>query len=854
MEGFEEFLNLRGIHRSLNNNHTTSTAFSRHQIRVQPQDDYDMSDDEDLIAASNFVEADMVESISNDNEVQPDHDHERHDDAHAENDEQFDVRDRSNDGIEEQHMSFIEHANASEFGTNRITTGRGQVGPQAHRSIEEYTEEIRRTLQVEFSDSDGEDEAYDSISDDDTPVYTSSSSRVNRETMSCLEELDDNFKYTERKPSSVRFKYHRSHDKTNFIYSPPVKTIDRGSFVVDIEPHQELLLLKQAPAEKFYNGMELNVAGTTTLKSMRGCMQYKNNLSCVFAHDGGDYLVVACNSRLDIYDFDSMTNLPNETPRLMFDTKPTFTSTTDRVVAASPYFPHGINYVKSCQFLGKTVVCACIDDGRLLIWYVDALVEQLKRHQPSAEEVQFRNLKIPPSFKIRLSASLWGLDIKDNIIVASDNSQCIVLLYFHEQDGRFYHVKSHQLLHNIPSVAIIKHTHGAVEVSCVTIAGEVVVLDFQFKLVLGPLNKSDLEFFQHRAVYYTDPMIESLEYGNGDDEVYRHRHLDHYEDRDLISSARTVFKRVEFYPPSLLSRCVVDEDCWTIQPFRRSWFLPVGSLQSVFGDCEIDDEKECDRIIAESIVLKSKQGFQLQREGEVLQEDGKDDVIDSGTGLGSAANYQFYQCDSIDFHGVEPPVIRMPATAKMTDINDEYRRIHRDILLHEKSNKIVDDFLAVTTSKKMALFKYPSLYCPCATKPLFNLDLHKKTESCYSNRLSISAVIPELSCFIGVSQQGIVTIMRMCTYRGVYGMRQEHVFPNAFKVAATADGGSYRTIVGLSVREKKSQVGVNNGDCSTVFDSSCIDGVRASEIKDSPSYLLYILYDDGKILGYSLSE
>ncbi|CCG24421.1 Crt10 protein [Candida orthopsilosis Co 90-125] len=845
MEGFEEFLALRGVQRTLINRNTPF-RYAHHNTRSQRQDTFDSSDD-----GSSLGEGDLIENISNDNEVQVDDDDDDDDDlvgeSHYERDEAW-----FEDRVGIRLLNGTDYVQAAPprlresviFGVHSVVlAGRDDFPRQfrlANELVEESSDDIR---DASFEgDSEDTDSLYNSGGGNFNTVVESTpvtaSSIISGSAMSQLGELDSKFKFTEKKSSSVRYRYPRLQDKTNFIYSPPVKEIEKDTFQVNIERNQKQFLLQQAPAEKFYNGLNLTAQGSIALNSVKDSMKYKNNLTCTFSHDG-DYLVIAVESRLHIYDFDPMTNLPNRTPRLIFDTKPSFSSTTDRVVSTWPYFPHGINYIRNCQFLGKTVVCACIDDGRLLIWFVERFVEQMNQFESPIEQESFRNLTISPDFKVRLSASLWGLDIKENIIIASDNSQCVVLLFYHEHDGRFYHVKTHQILHNIPSVSIIKHTRKTVHVACASISGELVIFEFKLRLVAGPLNKSDLEFFQHRTIYYTDPMIESLEYGNGDDDGYRRWHQDLYNDVDLISNGKNVFKRIEFYTPTILSRCVLNEDCWTIQPFHSNWFLPVGSLQSVFGDSEIDEEKEHARIIAESDVLKWKQDRKSQK--QVLDENENDGDFDNQTSLGVAAKYQFYKSNSIDFEGADDPVIRIPSSAKMTNVNDEYKRIHKDIVLREKVKNVTDDFMIVTTSKKIALFKYPTLYCPCATNPLFNLDLYRKADSCHSNRLSISVVIPELSCFIGVSQQGTVTIMRLCTSRGVYGMRQEHVFPNAFKMAPT-DNGNYRSIVGLSVREKKSQVGANNGDCESVGE------------KDGSIYLLYILYDDGSLLGYTLRE
>ena len=70
---------------------------------------------------------------------------------------------------------------------------------------------------------------------------------------------------------------------------------------------------------------------------------------------------------------------------------------------------------------------------------------------------------VKPDFRIKTEASLWGLDFKtynghNILVVASDNSQSVVLLYYHPVDERFYNIKSHQILHNIPDISIVSYT------------------------------------------------------------------------------------------------------------------------------------------------------------------------------------------------------------------------------------------------------------------------------------------------------------------------------------------------------------------------------------------------------------
>ena len=67
--------------------------------------------------------------------------------------------------------------------------------------------------------------------------------------------------------------------------------------------------------------------------------------------------------------------------------------------------------------------------------------------------------------------------------------------------------------------------------------------------------------------------------------------------------------------------------------------------------------------------------------------------------------------------------------------------------------------------------------------------------------------------------------MRLCQHRRLYGIIQEHLFPNALSLALGYNG--YRTITGLSAR-------------------------NISVAEHLPRYLLYVTYLNGVVLTYEL--
>ncbi|GME93024.1 unnamed protein product [Ambrosiozyma monospora] len=121
------------------------------------------------------------------------------------------------------------------------------------------------------------------------------------------------------------------------------------------------------------------------------------------------------------------------------------------------------------------------------------------------------------------------------------------------------------------------------------------------------------------------------------------------------------------------------------------------------------------------------------------------------------------------------------------------------------------------------LFRANKLVCNATVTNVFRCRPPNE-ELSYSNRLSLALVIPEINCYIVASQMGIVSVFRLTTFRGLYGMRQEYVLPNYNRLCLSADSG-IRTLVGLNYKK------IGEG-----------------------RFLLFLVYIDGLCLTYELSD
>lgn len=671
----------------------------------------------------------------------------------------------------------------------------------------------------------------------------------NRETLLDVREIESSIRIQDLNNQLVDHLSSNNVHTDEEFYHPSQGTggvcgnIDSPDFK-EIDYSNPLRLLSTAPASRFKDLIQMKHCGLKKVSGIENIKKFKNNLAVVIEDESRrPYLVIAYNSELVFYDFDGYHNLPNEDSVFRFDTSPEFTSTNDRIASTLSEFPHTINFLKASKFLNKQVITVCTDDGSLMIWHVESLCGQIDKLGKSRNDFdnynynrssvsgtnRFCGFKISPNYIVKLGASAWGLDFMDytderglshSIVVTSDNSHRITLLYYHKPDHRFYHVTTHAVLHNIPEVSVLsintENDLHIVKVVSVSISGELLVFEFKFLICAGPINEGELSYFQNEKLYFVDLRRTSV---NAD--------LDDLSRSDPVNEIyRNMLPRVHFHRPSVISRTILDEGCWTCKVANAAYFKPVQSIRAMVGDVSINEENEVKHIINESIIL------------DCLY----DPLRTSHLGIG--AKWQFFISPTVSFK--ESPLTNAEPelnSAKLTRLDDEYRRIRKGVFADVHHNRgypkrqslngkyyyyggeIQPNMVAVSTFEKLGLFQADTLFCNCATRKLFDLSIPYNNESKYTNRISITCLIPELLSLVAVSQQGFVSLIRLCQHRGLYGMRQEQLFPNAISLALGSRG--YRSIVGLCARNISVQ---------------------------KPRFLIFLTYSDGVVISYELTE
>lgn len=579
-------------------------------------------------------------------------------------------------------------------------------------------------------------------------------------------------------------------------------------------------------SKTFEDGISLSFVDKTKLLYLKNVYRFKNNITTIISSDSNSYLVAADNSDLAFYEFDDLCELPKKQPALKISTHPTFTTDNDRLIATRPRYPHSINFLRVFNnFCGKQVIVACTDDGSILIWFSDEIINHIIERQKNYVDSNLTNTsRCVPDFRIKMVSSCWCVDIgqafdeyghEHYIILASDNSQKVTCIFYHEADNQFYDTESQPALHNIPEVSIISyHIDGEfhrVKVSCASVSEELIVFRFKFAVALGPLTQHQLS------------LLTPCHYINC------HFHIS--EPGDFPTHDR--MERVIFQPSVVRARNKIGESCWTTKPVSSKHFKSVSCLAELFGNPDVDEVKEMSRISLESEVLTrpmhGSSGWNRDLGG----------YVKDGTLSGCASKFQFYKC---------PTTLLTSDMIKNTydkNDDDEIRRVKKDYFrtalkadLGGRSNlqkhsthlkkgthpKSENSLLVVSSEKRVFLFQTGSLICNSGTDNVFDMKIPCNSETEHCDRISISEFIPELQCLIAVSQQGLLSVFRLCEYKGIYGMRQEHVFPNATKIAFSDK--EFRSIAGIAIKDKS--------------------------LSQFSRFLLYIIYNDGLVLLYRL--
>lgn len=522
-----------------------------------------------------------------------------------------------------------------------------------------------------------------------------------------------------------------------------------------------------SPAMLYEDSLELKALGAVNLMGLSSSQKFKNNLCTVVFVENlhNTYLLVGCNSEILFYEFSAETKLPLSKPIVQIETRPSFTSRQDMLSSVLRLDPHTINSVKSGSWRGEQVFAVCVDDGSILVWKTSVLESLILRRLKVTNMRQTHGIWLKPTFRFKLEASAWSTDFASILTEKGEPHNILVGSSNARKVALYYEDKKKEMFHEIKSPEFL---HNIPEVNIMKY-----FLENNNHIVLVSCTSISGEILTLR---------------------FQFKILDD-QDSSFIASI-----------PAVLSRSQLPNYCWTAKPIRRQFFKKVKSLRAMLGN------EKC----SEEAILND-----LRRDGNCFETDGKEEVNQVLAGL------HHYRCPVISSSESQSG----PSCEAFASIDERYRRIHRHLKAKGGSDQrgvcaTCDDIiLAVTTQNRAGIFCADSLHCNADTDIVFNFKLPGDEDTAWINRISITLILPSLLAWVLVSQQGLVSVFRFCEYKGIFGIRQEHIFPNGANIAFGET--SLRTIVGVSTLE-------------------------VSAVEEYPRFILQIIYSDGLCLNYEL--
>lgn len=540
----------------------------------------------------------------------------------------------------------------------------------------------------------------------------------------------------------------------------------RSFYEVDescLETENTGLLVSHNPAELYNDLLDLRQLSVQQLDGLHDSLPFKNNL-LVFMDDNDlddPLLVVACESSLLFYSalpHDATSTNRSHTPLFRFDSRPLSTSPNDLRAAVSHSNPHTINYLKyDSSWMDYSVLAACTDDGRILIWRCNLLYDKIRQFEINQRpRSTYYGVRVVQDYELRLGSSCWCVDFAtcaDNqgsyhhAAVGSCNDHLVKLFYYSSEEDSFKTIESFSMNHNVPEVSVLEYlidgNNHEVYVCIACISGDVFTAVFRF----DPKN---------------------------------------------FKNARC----------ERLLKAKLHSDCWTAKPIADRYFLPVNSFRALTGAHYRDEQILEAALEVESRILN-------QKSGEVSL----------------ASKIQKFHVPSLYWIGGLASFDEVDQVTVKEDDSYKMKQILHSELVENVQMMFLDVHIVVSTPKEVALLRGDSLLCQASSGALFDFEEHKcQNDMGWSDRISISHLIPELLVLVLATQAGLLTIMRLCHYNGNHAMRQEYLLPGPASQLNLS-----RTILGVTSRD-------------------------ISVLTQIPRFLLCVTFSDGKAAVYELAQ
>ncbi|KAH3670464.1 hypothetical protein OGAPHI_000979 [Ogataea philodendri] len=498
--------------------------------------------------------------------------------------------------------------------------------------------------------------------------------------------------------------------------------------------------IKSQPAQKFEDSLDIAFQGFRKMEFARPG-KYKNNIVCCSARYSKVF--VGIQASIYVYSLECSKLEPKRNAEAIIHTEPATTTSTHRQNATMLHFPHTINYMIIGEFKNQETLAMGCDDGRVLLYTVCELVKSLNPQNAGS------NVKHSPNYEFTASSSVWGIDMYNNLVVVSDNSQSIQLHVF-DDGGKHQSIQTHQILHNVPSVSFIRD-EDEIYVSAASISGELVIFKFPM-------------------VYNHGPMKEGL----GD------------------------FDRIRLKRPYVVSRALLGDNVWTTTYVDSSCFKEVDSVGELTGDEWMAENMIINEMLNESRILdcesdecsSSHVGLASCFHNFFIPTvalDNMHPVMQPKPFASLSDNYRRIKKVYDEYY------LTNQRSKQKSHVSFNCKKYWQEkAVTAQFSNK----FLLVSTALRLGLFRADKLICNATASKVFQFKPFNE-DWLHSNRISLSFVIPDLNCYVAGSQSGLVSVFRLTTFRGIYGFRQEFVIPNYERLCLSGDFG-VRTLIGIT--------------------------------------------------------
>lgn len=541
--------------------------------------------------------------------------------------------------------------------------------------------------------------------------------------------------------------------------------------VYEVSSEDICSLVSEPPASRFKDALSIDFIGSCHLIGLDDSMVYKNNLSAVIHKESGEpLLVLATFTTLLFYEFNPSTHKPMELPPIFQVDLETSRIENFQLVAQNwQQSPHIINFIKvHHDWLEGEVLAVCCDDGMVYIF----LSKSLLKLAISTSDRKFDLAQSRPFYKLLVRKSVWAVDfasVRDSkgishyILATGSNARMVELYYFNACENKFQYICSDLLFHNVPEVSFVSYSE----------------FDGKHKAIISCVSISS-DVVTICFTWRMDKLGDSVD--------------------------------IQSIQVDSLSNSRVYREAWTTKAIDGKFFKKVHSFEELIGNYD---------------KLMTPKESQVLMESSVISTNVPNPKFSSSLGMAVALQALIVPTVHLRKHeGIEPARVSMMfRDLSYNSLEKELTMQKAQVMVH--SNSMALKFIVASSDSHLYLYRADSLTCCAKTEEIFTEVPYPPDRALASNRILITAIIPELSCVIAATQLGLLSIMRLCQYRGVYGMRQEHLFPHFSHIQDTKGVG--RTLVGLAIK-------------------------KLSTAAVSPRYFIYVTYIDGRVLCYRLRD